>query len=429
MSTKTYIYKRILCIGTILLYFNTIKSQQDSIISISPQQYPGLGKAASGIFFSEKPWSVSGFGELNGVGYNYSPPKSELGDLELYYTSLYRLATFFGYRFTDKFIFNSEIQVEYLTDGNEGHAELNFELFFDYRFNKAFNMRAGFQPISIGYINSNDEPLLFYSVNRPEVERIIIPTTWIELGIGAYGQITPKLNYFINVVTGLDGKDFTSSTWIRSGRDAFDFRSLGISPQLIYTPINNLDLSVSGYFGYNKPNSYTLNGNNYDVNSKISVYSGYLRYNPKNFRFLMVGTYGKLTDTEGIYHLTKDVNGNGQVLGEEVYGGYFEAGVDILHWLWPQRNGNHKKLYNTKEMKLPLFIRAEHLNTHGKVAESLNNFDRVQSYLNILAVGMNFNLSQHIVTKVNYQIRKDLTPDQFKMESGNIIEFGLGFEF
>ena len=404
-------------------------AQIDSIQSEVQKQYPGLGKAASGIFFSEKPWSVSGFGEINGVGYNFTPPKAELGDVELYYTSLYRLATFFGYRFTDKFIFNSEIQVEYLTDGSEAHTELNFELFFDYRFNKNFNLRTGFQPISIGYINSNDEPLLFYSVNRPEVERIIIPTTWIELGIGAYGQISPKLNYFVNFVTGLDGKNFTSATWVRSGRDAFDFRSYGLSPQLIYIPHSDLDLSISGYFGINKPNSYYIDDTSYETNSSLSIYSGYVRYTPKNFRFLMVGTYGRLTDTEGIYHLTKDADGKGQVLGEQVYGGYFEAGVDILHWLWPHRKDIHNKVYNTQEMKLPVFIRAEHLNTHGNVAEALSEYDRVQSYLNILALGMNLNLSEHLVLKMNYQFRHDLTPEEFSIASGNIFEFGLGFEF
>jgi len=421
-----------LLLSALLIFAISAQSQiKDSthIQNHQDQQYPGLGKAASSIFFSEKPWSVSGFGEVNGVNYNYSPMKESLGDMELYYTSLYRLATFFGYRFSDKIIFNSEIQVEYLTDGMEGHTEFNFELFLDFRLHQALNLRVGFQPISIGYINSNDEPLLFYSVNRPEVERLIIPTTWIELGVGAYGQIAPKLNYFVNVVTSLDASEFRSATWVRNGREAFDYSSFAVSPQLIYSPRNDLDLSVSGYFGSVGSYDYEHGGRDLTNQSQLSLYSAYARYTPANFRFLAVGALGNLSDTEGIYEITKQKHGEGQVLGQQVYGGYLEAGVDILHWLWSNRSESKSFVHNSKDMKLPIFVRVEHLNTHGKVAESLQDYDRIQRNMNILAVGANYNLSEHLVLKMNYQFRQDLTPEQYSIPSGNQFEFGLGFEF
>ena len=59
------------------------------------------------------------------------------------------------------------------------------------------------QPLNIGYINNNEEPLLFLSVNRPETERLIIPSEWIETGITAYGEFFDKLNYFVSVTNGV----------------------------------------------------------------------------------------------------------------------------------------------------------------------------------------------------------------------------------
>lgn len=59
------------------------------------KQQPGLALAASKIFFSEKRYSISGFGE-----FNYIPVQTgvntNLGDLELYYSGLYRFATCSG---------------------------------------------------------------------------------------------------------------------------------------------------------------------------------------------------------------------------------------------------------------------------------------------------------------------------------------------
>ncbi|MBR8535666.1 hypothetical protein KDU71_08855 [Carboxylicivirga sediminis] len=402
---------------------------QDSITSVT-NQYPGLGKAASGIFYSDKPWSVSGFGEINTVTTpGYTPDKDALGDIELYYSNLYRLATFFGYRFNDKLIINSELQVEYLSSGQESHTEINFELFMDYRFNKAFNLRAGFHPLGIGYINSNDEPILFYSVNRPETERLILPSTWIELGLAAYGQLSPSISYFTSVVTALDAQHFRSATWVRNGREAFDLNSLAWVGQLNYTNKSGLDLNISGYYGSNGNDAYQIEDASQQLNSKLSLLSGYARYARQNFRVLAAGTYGWLSDSYGVYHLTSQDSNNGQVLGSQVFGAYTEAGVDILHWLWRHRKDINKTILDTHEMKWSFFVRYEHLNTHHKVDSRLSEYPRIQNYMNILALGTNINLTEDIVIKANYQFRQNLTPSEFSIPTGNCFEFGLGFNF
>ncbi len=222
-----------------------------TIEKLKYQQQPGLALAASKIFFSDKRYSISGFGE-----FNYIPIQdnvnTDVGDLELYYSGLYRYATFFGYRITDKLIWNSEFQIEFLHyKAEETHYEIVIEAFFDYLFSDYLKGRVGFYPLTIGYVNNNDEPIMFYSVNRSEVERLITPSTWIEFGAMFYGNISKTWSYALGFSQGLNSSNYLSGTWIRQGREIrFDVpKSISINPQINYTGIKNLTLSASGYYG------------------------------------------------------------------------------------------------------------------------------------------------------------------------------------
>ena len=407
-----------------------------AIEKLTYKQQPGLALAASKIFFSENRYSISGFGEFNYVPLQTNLNK-EVGDLELYYTGLYRAATFFGYRITDKLIWNSEFQVEFLHDGtNESHSEIVIEAFVDYLFKDYLKGRIGFYPLTIGYVNNNDEPVMFYSVNRAEVERIIIPSTWIEFGVMFYGNITPTLNYAIGFSQGLNSENYNGGTWIRQGREIrLDApQSISVNPQINYTGINNLTLSASGYFGNSGQGGMVVNDSfePEEVKATISLGSAYAKYNWENFSFVTVGTYGKLSDTDKIYLQTADDEGVGQVLGSEVYGYLFETGCDILPYIRKGRNSNNEHndnwFYNPGEMKFNLFLRYERLNTHASVHGDLQFLPRNESDMKIWTTGFNFNTKENIVFKANYQYRNnnfsgDLNP------SKNIIEVGVGFIF
>ena len=41
----------------------------------------------------------------------------------------------------------------------------------------------------VGIINERHEPPVFYGVERPLVETVIIPTTWFEVGAGVHGEL------------------------------------------------------------------------------------------------------------------------------------------------------------------------------------------------------------------------------------------------
>ncbi|WP_222852125.1 hypothetical protein [Olivibacter sp. SDN3] len=408
---------------------------RDTILSEKQefQQQPGLALAASKIFFSDKRYAISGFGEFNYVPVQTNVDKG-LGDLELYYSGLYRYSTFFGYKITDKLIWNSEFQLEFIHDGDrEAQHEIMVEAFVDYLFRDYLKARIGFFPLTIGYVNNNDEPIMFYAVNRSEVERLIIPSTWIEFGTMLYGNISNAWNYTLGFSQGLNSKNYLSGTWIRQGREIrFDLpRAISVSPQLNYIGVKDLTLSVSGYYGDSgQGETVILNDVENRVRANIVLGSAYAKYDWNNFRLLALGTYGKLSDSDKIYELTKQDDGIGQVLGENVYGYLFEAGCDVLPYIRKRKpvSSESNWFYDPKQMKLSFFGRYERLNTHQQVNQHLRSLPRTENNLAIWTTGLNFNSRENIVFKANYQYRKnkfegDLHP------SKNLVETGIGFIF
>jgi hypothetical protein len=114
------------------------------------------------------------------------------------------------YQITDNIIFNAEIEFEHggiaddADDKLTGAVELE-QAYIDFRFNDHFNWRApGVDVVPFGFINLFHEPTQFYSVDRPELDNGLIPTTWFEGSTSIYGKIVDNLNYQFQINTGLE---------------------------------------------------------------------------------------------------------------------------------------------------------------------------------------------------------------------------------
>lgn len=267
---------------------DTTNTKSSAIEELKFKQQPGLALAASKIFFSDKRYSISGFGEFNFVPLQTNANKDS-EDIELYYSGLYRYANFFGFRLTDKIIWNSELQLEVLNSGlDEWHYEFVFEAFLDFIIHDKFKARVGYYPLTIGYVNNNDEPIMFYSVNRSDVERIILPSTWIEFGTMFYGNISENWSYAMGFSQGLNSRSYLSGTWIRQGREiTFGIpQSISINPQINYTGIKDLTLSASGYFGDSGQGEEVQIGNmDSKIRANVRLATAYAKYDWKDFRF------------------------------------------------------------------------------------------------------------------------------------------------
>ena len=113
-----------------------------------------------------------------------------------------RAIVYFGYKWNDHWLFNSEIEFEHASTEDGGEASVEFA-YLDYLWKPELNARAGLLLIPMGFVNELHEPTTFLGARRPDVERVIIPTTWRENGFGLFGEAGP-VSYRTYVVNGFE---------------------------------------------------------------------------------------------------------------------------------------------------------------------------------------------------------------------------------
>ena len=170
--------------------------------------------------------TVGGYGELH---YNNLDNKTS-GGKDKKELDFHRFVLFFGHEFTDKIRFHSELEVEHaLTgggtattvddantdgivntgevstgkDGKPGEVELE-QAYVEFDINDSLSAKGGIFLIPAGIINETHEPPTFYGVERNNVEKNIIPTTWWEAGAAITGRFANAVSYDVAVHSGLN---------------------------------------------------------------------------------------------------------------------------------------------------------------------------------------------------------------------------------
>ena len=121
---------------------------------------------------------------------------------------LHRFVLMVGHRFSDRLKFWSEIEVEHAfveVEGGEETGEVAIEqAYLDLMVHRRFNLRAGMVLVPVGIVNERHEPPTFNGVERTMVDTVIVPTTWRDTGIGAFGELGRGFSYRAYAVPGLD---------------------------------------------------------------------------------------------------------------------------------------------------------------------------------------------------------------------------------
>jgi len=152
------------------------------------------------------PTTVGGYAELH-----YNGGKADQIDL-------HRFVVFLSHEFSDKIRFFSEFEVEHNTveEGAAGAVEVE-QAFVEMDLNDRNKLSVGLQLIPVGILNDTHEPPTFYGVERNEVEKNIIPTTWWEAGVRLSGDLGENFGYDFMVHSGLDTSG--QAYKIRKGRN------------------------------------------------------------------------------------------------------------------------------------------------------------------------------------------------------------------
>ena len=378
----------------------------------------GLGPAASKIYQVGRGLSIGGYGEAN-----YSAKVSEKGD-DVNDADLERFVLYAGYKFTDDILFNSEIEFEHATtgEGDEEKGEISIEFAaLDFFIDPIANVRAGLVLMPMGFINPIHEPPFFFGNLRPEVERRIIPSTWREMGVGLFGQITPELSYTTYLVNGLNAEEF-SSGGIREGRGggsqakAEDF---GYVARVDYAPqaVPGFSVGGSAYVG-NAGQDQTFAGQKANVFTQL--YEGHAQWKYRGWEWRALGSWGHINNADLLTanrqaNFNSDPDNAGKtftdVVGSENYGWYTEIGYDILPLIFK----------DTAQYLAP-FFRYEQFDT---IAEAPTGFDDNENMdRHIYQFGLQYKPIPNVVIKADYRnihAKKGGVPDDFNL--------GVGFIF
>ena len=117
--------------------------------------------------------TLGGYGEVL-----YNKPENLNAEIDIQ-----RLVLLFGYKFDERVQFVTEIEFEHV---KEVYVE---QAFVNYNLTQGLNIRAGLMLVPMGIINEFHEPTIFNGVERPSLDKYIIPTTWREIGIGLSGRL------------------------------------------------------------------------------------------------------------------------------------------------------------------------------------------------------------------------------------------------
>ncbi len=362
----------------------------------------GMGPAASKVYGAGKGLSIGGYGEGN-----YSAKVGDKGSSNDS-ANMERMVLYAGYKFTDKILFNSELEFEHGTtgEGSESKGEVSVEFAsLDFFMDTKANARAGLVLMPMGLVNRTHEPLFYFGNHRPEVEQRIIPSTWREMGAGLFGSITPSLSYTAYVVNGLDASAFTSDG-IREGRGGGSNAkadNFGYVARLDYDPAELPGVTVGGsaYVG-NSGQNQVFAGQK--ANAFTQLYETHVQWKYRSLEFRTLGSWGFIDDAAILSAA------NGTTIGSQNYGWYSEIGYDVLPLLWE----------NTPQYLAP-FFRYERLNTMSKVPNGYT-VDLSKDW-EIFQVGLQYKPIPNVVIKAdyrNYLAKQGLLPDDFNLGFGFI---------
>ena len=200
--------------------------------------------------FFEPGYSIGGYGELH---YNQSKISDEDPTIIL---DFHRFIIYYGYNWTEEWSFKSELELEHnFVSGSNGELELE-QAYVNYH-KENWGFQGGVILPTVGLINEYHEPPLFLSVERPDYNKYIIPTTWFGNGLSIYGNLGDfKLR--LALLEDLKGEGILNDGHIRGGRGK-GYKTTG------YSFVKNMSAVYSGIKDLRIGGSLTLN--NAPVNS------------------------------------------------------------------------------------------------------------------------------------------------------------------
>ena len=189
--------------------------------------------------------TLGGYGEVH---YNNLQAKDSANDVEE--SDIHRFVLFAGYEYSDSIRFYSEFEIEHGVAGEGKNGEVEIEqAYIEWDFAENSSALAGVFLLPIGIMNETHEPNTFYGVERNNVEKMIIPSTWWESGVMVSHHTDAGLKIEVAAHSGLKLPESGSKMYaVRYGRQKAseaDTHELAYTAAVTYTGIAGLEIGAA----------------------------------------------------------------------------------------------------------------------------------------------------------------------------------------
>ncbi len=365
--------------------------------------------AAEKLLGEDSRLTIGGYAQID---YNqpFEKGKRMNGNLDVH-----RLVLLFGYKFSPRIQFITEIEIEHVKEVFVEQAFLN------YRVNNWLNLKGGLLLIPMGIINEYHEPPTFNGVERPAIDTYIIPTTWREIGVGVSGTVRPaSMKYQLYLVNGFlsyNGQGLLNgSSGFRGGRQK-GAEAISLYPNVTgkveFYGVKGLNLGLSGYFG-NSNSTLNKNVDNSAENDILQADSSMVgsaimgfdaRYNVKGLALRGQFYYARFSNTKEYNLFT------GKDAGSSMIGYYLEVAYDLF------------SLSQKINSQLIPFIRYENYDTQFTMAGGETSDPANHRY--DIVFGLSWKPVSGVAVKADYLIRGS----EGSTNNSNQFNAGIGIWF
>lgn len=390
-------------------------------------------------------FSLEGYGVVNYFNFDWEtdPQRRNVVDLE-------RFVLYPSVRLADGITLLGEIEFEHGGTGVtkefdvfeeagefENEVEAGGEVLLEqlnvtFALRETFRVRVGRFKIPVGLQAVNDEPLEYFTTTRSEMESMMIPVNWYEIGVQVEGTWGP-LAYSGAVVNGLNSAEFSARNWIQRGTQekfeqvaAEDFAG---TVRLDYHFGDDSFVGVSGFFGDSADNRRktdlisTEGGERQEVSAYVSVVDAHAQIREGPFTARGVVLYGHLQNSDVVSRVNRNLprmlNAKGTPVGAEALGYLAEGGVDVLSFI------------ASTDQRLDVFGRYEFYDTQYSTEGNVSDDSFWER--SVITGGLNWEIARSVAFKAQYSHRVRGRARTVRGASGgdteNTFSLGMGFQF
>lgn len=302
---------------------------------------------------------------------------------------------------------------EFETELEKGGEVQLEELYLEKTFAGRYQLKLGRFYVGVGHLSSRFRPTDYLAATRSEVETVVVPGQWDELGASFTAHLG-RVRATAQLVNGLDSTGFSSAGWVSTGHqgayETIRATDLAVVARVDVAAAPGVEVGAAGYAGgssRNRPKADLVEdcpGGDPEVvapcgylEAPVTIVEGHAHVQRGRVRAAALALWGRLGNADVITERNRRLSNDAGVartpVASQAYGLTVEAGVDVGGWLGLCR-----------QYALEPFARVERYDTMFRTTAGV--FDNPRYQRTVATAGAAFTIDRHLTFKLDVGHRR-----------------------